>query len=223
MVSEATKERARELRRAGASLREIGKVVGVSHVTVREWTKEERVGGPASGDVEDVGLQAGTKPNPRQMLDGLIDTWSERAMTDRFAAALVERLLRQREALDVQDETRRDGCAYHLEADMIIELLVDLELYVRLEVTQNLREQFTTWAHPPLDTVRRERVERMLATCDERIGWLFNQKGFEIPGHVNYQGANAVEYQQAWNERDVLERTKMLEDFQEREADKEGE
>ena len=49
MVKAATKERARELRRAGGSLREIGKVVGVSHVTVREWTLGEPVGGPASG------------------------------------------------------------------------------------------------------------------------------------------------------------------------------
>ena len=116
-------------------LREIGRAIGVSHVTVREWTKEEPVS-PASGgkDVADgvVGLQAGTTPNPRKMLDGLISTWSGRAETDRFAASLVERLLRQREALDAQDETRRDGCAYHLEANMIIELLVDLELYVRL-------------------------------------------------------------------------------------------
>ena len=44
-----TKERARELRRAGVSLREIGRVVGVSHVTVREWTLGEPVGGQASG------------------------------------------------------------------------------------------------------------------------------------------------------------------------------
>ena len=49
-----TKERARELRRAGASLREIGKVVGVSHVTVREWTLGEPVGGPADSGGKDV-------------------------------------------------------------------------------------------------------------------------------------------------------------------------
>ena len=170
-----------------------------------------------------VGLRAGTTPDPRQMLDGLISTWSGRAETDRFAAALVERLLRQREALDARNETRRDGCALHLEADMIIELLVDLELYVRLEVTKNLHAQQTRWANPPLSTEDREHVERQLRTCDERIGWLFNNKGFEIPGHVNYQGAHAAGYQQAWNERDALERTEMLEDFQEREnKDTEG-
>ena len=211
MVDAATKERARELRRAGASLREIGRAIGVSHVTVRQWTKEEPVS-PASGgkDVADgVGLQAGTTPNPRKMLDGLISTWSGRAETDRFAASLIERLLRQREALDAQDETRRDGCAYHLEANMIIELLVDLELYVRLEVTKNLHAQQTRWANPPLSTEDREQVERQLATCDERIGWLFNNRGQKIPGHVNYQGANAAGYMQPLNERDALERAEI--------------
>ena len=47
-----------------------------------------------------------------------------------------------------EDETRRDGCALHLEADMIIELLVDLELYVRLEVTEPAGEH-RVWANPP--------------------------------------------------------------------------
>ena len=188
MVDAATKERARELRRAGASLREIGKVVGVSHVTVREWTLGEPVGGPASGneDVADgvVGLRAGTTPDPRQMLDGLISTWSGRAMTDRFAAALVERLLRQREALDAQDETRRDGCATHLEAVEVLAWFANLELFVRLEVSRNLRTSIG-FGRPE----RLSAVDHLLNECEARIAGLFNHTGEYLPGHANYERA----------------------------------
>ena len=185
MVDASTKERARELRRAGVSLREIGRAVGVSHVTVREWTKAEAVGSKVTADApaHPVGVAAPALDS-RARLDALISTWSERADSDRNAATLVERLLRQREKLDAQDETRRDSCATHLEAVEVLAWFADLELFVRLEVSRNLRTSIG-FGRPE----RLRAVDHLLNECEARIAGLFNHTGEYLPGHANYNGA----------------------------------
>ena len=185
MVSEQTKGRARELRRAGVSLREIAKVIGVSHVSILEWTRDEPVGKTmtTSAPAPPAGVKAPTMDS-RARLDALISNWSERADSDRNAAALVERLLRQREKLDAQDEVRRDSCATHLEA---VEVLA---WFANLSFSSGSKSVGTSGRASGLDAPERLRaVDHLLNECEARIAGLFNHTGEYLPGHANYERA----------------------------------
>ena len=110
------------------------------------------------------------------MLDGLIATWGSRASTDRNAAALVERLLRQREALAAAKAGSEMKCSNHLEATAVQAALADLLLYVGLEVTRNLHTDLVRMQRETLTERQADRIERDLQTCAERITWLFQTK-----------------------------------------------
>ena len=92
--------------------------------------------------------------------------------------------MRQRAALDTKDETRRDGCATHLEAVEVLAWFANLELFVRLEVSRNLRTNIG-FGRPE----RLRAVDHLLNECEARIAGLFNHTGEYLPGHANYEGA----------------------------------
>lgn len=187
MVNDRRRVRAVELRSLGLSLREIAAALGVAHDTVRRWTAD--VGpGPASVVVEGAGavetgvngVQAApagdldTSEGRRARLDDLIQTWTERASTDRFAAGMVERLLRQRETLASEERDRVAPCTGHMDTSAVRALMLELETFVRLEVSINLHRFLTgSWFEVLREQEDDGLVKERLATCENRIHRLF--------------------------------------------------
>ena len=122
---------------------------------------------------------ATTPATRRKVLDRLISVWSGRAETDRFAAGLTERLLRERERLDTADNA--PTCSGHLEADVVLSALKGLERYTLREIRQNLRRQLHV-LDDQLTASEREFIDVQVSDCVGRVEQLFRHWTWNIPG-----------------------------------------